>query len=108
LYDAVCRATKLAQSLQDEDIANGESRLYGVVLLSDGEDTVGSPSAGQMFATCLPNNAEANGVKIFPIAFGEGADNETLTRIASVTGGRMFTADPSSIAAAYESISAEQ
>jgi Ca-activated chloride channel family protein len=108
LYDAVCNAAKLAQTLQTEDIANGESRLYGVVLLSDGEDTVGQPSAGQMFATCLPNNAEANGVKIFPIAFGDSADTNTLERIASVTGGSMFTADPASITRAYESISAEQ
>ena len=108
LYDAVCHATKLAQTLQDEDVVNGEFRLYGVVLLSDGEDTVGNPSAGQMFATCLPNNAEANGIKIFPIAFGDGADTSTLTRIATVTGGRMFTADESSITRIYESISAEQ
>ena len=77
-------------------------------MLSDGEDTVGRVTEGQMFSTCLPADAEADGVKIFPIAFGEGADDSVLTRMARVTGGRMFTADPTSISNVYLSISAEQ
>jgi Ca-activated chloride channel family protein len=108
LYDAVCQSAATLEQLQEEDLANGESRLYGIVLLSDGEDTIGSPTENQMFATCLPTNAEADGIKIFPIAFGEGADTAVLERIASVTGGRMFTADPGSIGNVYISISAEQ
>jgi Ca-activated chloride channel family protein len=78
------------------------------VLLSDGEDTVGDVTENQMFATCLPANAEADGVKIFPIAFGENADETVLARMATVTGGLMFTADPASISNVYLSISAEQ
>ena len=87
---------------------NNESRLYGIILLSDGEDTVGRVTENQMFATCLPANAEADGVKIYPIAFGEEADVAVLTRMANVTAGRMFTADPNSISNVYISISAEQ
>jgi Ca-activated chloride channel family protein len=108
LYDAVCQAAELAAELQAADEAAGESRLYGIVLLSDGEDTVGNPTGNQMFAFCLPNNAEADGVKIYPIAFGEDAAEEILSQIASVTGGSMFTADPNSINDVYISISAEQ
>jgi len=108
LYGAVCQAVDIASELKVEDEADGESRLYGVVLLSDGEDTVGEPTENQMFVTCLPNNAEADGVKIFPIAFGEDAAKDVLERIADVTGGRMYTADPASIGNAYLSISAEQ
>ncbi|MFN2190144.1 MAG: VWA domain-containing protein [Candidatus Promineifilaceae bacterium] len=108
LYGAVCQAVDIATELKVEDEADGESRLYGVVLLSDGEDTVGEPTENQMFVTCLPNNAEADGVKIFPIAFGEDAAKDVLERIADVTGGRMYTADPASIGNAYLSISAEQ
>ena len=84
------------------------TRLYGVVLLSDGEDTMGEPTENQMFVTCMPANAEADGVKIFPIAFGEDAAEAVLDRIATVTGGRMYAADPASISNAYLSISAEQ
>jgi Ca-activated chloride channel family protein len=108
LYDSVCQATTLATTMKAEDEAAGASRLYGVVLLSDGEDTIGEPTENQMFVTCLPANAEADGVKIFPIAFGEGAAVDVLERIAAVTGGRMYSADPASISNAYLSISAEQ
>lgn len=108
LYGAVCDAAKAIDRMRFEDIESGESRLYGIVLLSDGEDTVGRTTENQMFATCLPANAEADGVKIFPIAFGEAADTGVLSRIATVTGGRLFPADPESIGNAYLSISAEQ
>ncbi|MFO7682770.1 MAG: VWA domain-containing protein [Chloroflexota bacterium] len=108
MYEAVCDAVKAITVLQDEDTANGESRLYGIVLLSDGEDTVGRVTENQMFATCLPANAEADGIKIFPIAFGTEADTDVLARMASVSGGSMFTADPTSISNVYISISAEQ
>jgi Ca-activated chloride channel homolog len=93
------------ETLKDSSTDN---RLYGIVLLSDGEDTVEQVTENQMFATCLPANAEADGVKIFPIAFGEDADTDVLSRIALVTAGQMFKADPASIGNVYLSISAEQ
>lgn len=108
LFDSVCQATTLAESLKEEDLAGGSGRLYGIVLLSDGEDTVGQPTENQMFVTCLPSNAEADGIKIFPIAFGEDADADLLAKLAAVTGGRMYAADPASISNVYISISAEQ
>ncbi len=108
LHGAVCQATGLAGQLQDEDRAAGESRLYGIILLSDGEDTVGSFSENQMFENCMPDTAEADGFKVFPIAFGDEANSDLLTRIALRTGGRLFTADPTSISDVYFTISAEQ
>ncbi len=94
--------------MQAEDQAQGESRLYGIVLLSDGDDTTGEPTETQMFAQCLPANAEADGFKIFPIAFGDAANETLLSRLALATGGRMFTVDTESISNVYFSISAEQ
>ncbi len=108
LYSAVCSAATLAGELQAEDEEQGESRLYGIVLLSDGDDTVGAPTANQMFTRCLPATAEADGFKIFTIAFGDSANEAVLSRMALATGGRMFTADPDSIGKIYFSISAEQ
>lgn len=108
LYEAVCAAADNMAILAEADQQQGESRLYGIVLLSDGEDTVGRVTENQMFATCLPSNAEADGFRIYPIAFGDQADTSVLERMANVTGGRMFTADPSSISNVYISISAEQ
>ncbi len=108
LYDAVCQATTLMQAQYARDIEANDHRLYGIVLLSDGDDTVGRPTEKQMFATCLPTQAEADSVKIFPIAFGDDANQTVLKRIADVTGGRLFTADPGSIEKIYLNISAEQ
>lgn len=108
LFEAVCSSVELLQEMQAEDLAAGESRLYGITLLSDGEDTAGTISENQMFATCLPANAEADGVKIFPIAFGDDADTDVLQRVARVSGGKVFRADPSTIDRVYVSISAEQ
>jgi Ca-activated chloride channel family protein len=108
LYEAVCLATETMDGLRETGAAAGENRLYGIVLLSDGQDTIGHPSATQMFTTCLPAHAETDGVKIFPIAFGDDADEEVLKRIATVSGGKLFRADPDSIDQIYVSISAEQ
>ncbi|MEM7034174.1 MAG: substrate-binding domain-containing protein [Chloroflexota bacterium] len=108
LYQAVCDATEEAERLQQEDLDENENRLYGIVVLSDGEDTIGQPSENQMFTTCLPDQAEADGVKIFPIAFGDGADESVLKRVADVTGGNLYKADPDTIDRIYLRISAEQ
>ena len=108
LYEAVCDAAKQMSVLAAEDQEEGESRLYGIILLSDGEDTVGEITENQMFATCLPSNAEADGFRVYPIAFGDAADTSVLERMANVTGGRLFSADPNSISNVYISISAEQ
>jgi Ca-activated chloride channel family protein len=108
LYEAVCAAAQQTADLAAEDREQGESRLYGIILLSDGEDTVGNITENQMFATCLPANAEADGFRIYPIAFGDAADISVLERMANVTGGQIFNADPASISNIYISISAEQ
>lgn len=108
LHQAVCEAVAQVEALRTEDLAADESRLYGIVLLSDGEDTIGEISENRMLETCLPNNAEVDGIKIFPIAFGTDADEDVLQRIATATAGRVFTADPESIGNVYTSISAEQ
>ena len=108
LHGAVCEAAEILQTQSEQDQIAGDSRLNGIVLLSDGDDTVGRPSENEMFATCLPANPEVDGTKIFPIAFGSDANQAVLQRIAQVSGGKMFTADPSSLEKIYLKISAEQ
>jgi len=108
LYAAVCDSMATMNRLREQDRGEGKNRLYGIVLLSDGENTDGAMTENRMFATCLPSSAEADGVKVFPIAFGAGANRSVLGRIANVSGGRMYEADPASIERAYLRISAEQ
>ena len=108
LYGSICAGMEMMKELRRDDLAAGDNRLYGIVLLSDGENTSEVVSENRMFATCLPDSAEADGVKIFTIAFGSGANRSVLRRIATVSGGRMYEADPASIEKAYLRISAEQ
>jgi Ca-activated chloride channel family protein len=108
LYQSVCEAMKTMGEAKSAYEAAGENRLYGIVLLSDGQNTGGGATENQMFTTCLPANAEAQSVRINTIAFGADADQATLKRIAEVTGGKMFKAEPGSIDKIYLSISAEQ
>ena len=78
------------------------------MVLSDGEDTNSRITENELFATCLPSQAESDGTKIFPIAFGDSAQKLTLKRMVDRTGGRMYSADSDSIDKVYLKISAEQ
>ena len=97
----------MAETRHGEFVA-GENRLYGIVVLSDGADTTGAISENRMFQTCLPSSAEAEGTKVFTIAFGDSANRDVLDRISRVSGGAAFSADTASIDQAYLKISAEQ
>ena len=108
LYGAVCKATRMLADEAARDRARGENRLYGIVLLSDGADTAGQISETRMFQTCMLSSEGNAGPKIFVISFGEGADFEVLTRLATESNGAVFAADPASIRQAYLRISAEQ
>lgn len=107
LYDGIGQAIALVDQLQAEDLAAGEQRLYGIVLLSDGMDTASEGTENQMFSS-LPSGEDVEGVKIFTIAYGEDADADLMLRIANRTNGKSFTGDPESIETIYNSISAEQ
>ena len=108
LHVAVCDAMDTLKAEQNGDQTAGENRLYGIVLLSDGADTKGAISENRMFMECLPSTAEADGIKVFPIAFGAKANRSTLGRIGTVSGGRIYEADEASVERAYLRISAEQ
>jgi len=107
MYDAVCQAVSMTNSLQSEDRKNSENRLYGIVLLSDGVDTASDRTENQMF-NCLPSGENIEGVKVFTIAYGDDADADLMLRIANRTNGKTFTGDPESIESIYNAISAEQ
>jgi Ca-activated chloride channel family protein len=108
LYDSVNHCLKTMENEKQKNEKAGINRLYGIVLLSDGEDTDSSMTENQLFATRLPAHAESEGIKIFPIAFGDSANRIILKRMADRTGGKMYSADPKSIEQIYLRISAEQ
>jgi Ca-activated chloride channel family protein len=107
LHEAIIGAVDRIEALQAEDESAGETRLYGIVLLSDGmNDTVGGPSRNDMLSR-LPSGAEAAGVKIYSIAYGDDADLDLLRTLANRTNGKQFSGDVENIEAVYFLISSE-
>lgn len=96
LYDAVCEAAEAINRRKAQAEADGEQRLYGIVLLSDGQDTNSERTQSDLFA-CLPTGETAESPKIFTIAYGEDADTTLLERIANRTNGEAYEADPDNI-----------
>jgi Ca-activated chloride channel family protein len=107
LYDAVCEGVGRINRQWHADEAAGERRLYGVVVLSDGDDTASDRNEQEMFS-CLPSGEDVEGVKVFTIAYGKRADEELLASIAERTNGGFFAGDPESIEYVYRAIAAEQ
>ncbi|KJL48219.1 von Willebrand factor type A domain protein [Microbacterium hydrocarbonoxydans] len=89
LYDAILTAYE-AMSERAEP-----GRINAIVVLSDGEDTDSATSLDSLIAKIGKSTKEGGSdapVRIFPIAYGEGADTSALQRIADVTGGQLFDA----------------
>jgi len=107
LYDAVCQAVVDIEDLRAADHAAGENRLYGIVVLSDGQDS-GSKATENDMLNCLPGGEDVEGTKIFTIAFGSDADDVTLQRMATRTNGRKYDSDLDNIGDVYTAIAAEQ
>ncbi|MBO0980347.1 substrate-binding and VWA domain-containing protein [Microbacterium sp. SD291] len=89
LYDSVL----LAYEAMRERAEPG--RINAIVVLSDGEDTDSSISLDSLIAKIGKSSKEGGDeapVRIFTIAYGEGADPTALQRIADATGGQLFDA----------------
>lgn len=89
LYDAILTAYR-AMSERAEP-----GRINAIVVLSDGEDTDSVTSLDSLIAEIGKDSGEGGSdapVRIFPIAYGEGADSSALQRIADATGGQLFDA----------------
>lgn len=107
LYDAICRAVQDVEAARAADVAAGEQRLYGVVVLSDGQDTLSRLTENDMY-NCLPTGEDVEGIKVFTIAYGEDADHNVLLRVANQTNGLKFEGDEENLEEVYKAISAEQ
>lgn len=89
LYDSILTAYE-AMSERAEP-----GRINAIVVLSDGEDTDSVTSLDSLIAKIGKSTKEGGDdapVRIFTIAYGEGADPTALQRIADATGGQLFDA----------------
>ena len=76
-----------------------------MILLSDGVcDDFDNGCDIEPLLTQLSSN-ERDPVRVFPVAYGDGADVEALTRIAEASQARLYQAtDPRTFEAVYEQV----
>jgi serine/threonine protein kinase/uncharacterized protein YegL len=105
LYDAVCEVAEAAKLAQKGNV--GQTRLYKVVIITDGPDSNSRKTESEMFDECVSRDEWPAGIKVFTIAYGGNADETSLRRIANRTSGRYFAADPGSIEDVLDLVSRE-
>ncbi len=99
LYDATLQAYKNLQQ-------NGDPKhIRAVVVLTDGQDTASTNTLDAINTEINAASGEGgNAIKIFTIAFGDGADKEVLKKIAEPTGGKEYGSSPENIQKIYDDI----
>jgi len=99
LYDATLQAY---QNLQK----NGDPKhIRAVVVLTDGQDTASTNTLDTINSEINAASGEGgNAIKIFTIAFGDGADKDVLKKIAEPTGGKEYESSPANIQKIYDDI----
>jgi Ca-activated chloride channel family protein len=96
LYTAVHDSVETMRSQLDPD------RINGVVVLTDGRNE--DPRNQDLEGLLRYLDSELN-VRVFPIAYGEDADLQTLTRIAQASRAAVYDAsDPSTISKVFVSV----
>lgn len=101
LYDAI--STGYDYMLQHADTG----RINALIVLSDGQDTDSRTSLDSLLVKLNKKSegSDANPVRIFTIAYGDGADKDILNKISTATGGQMFDAsDPKKIQEVFQSV----
>ena len=107
LYASVIQALDRFDDLRAQHETEGEQRIYGIVLLSDGINEVdGGPSQADMLSH-LPSGTEASDVKIYTIAYGDDADEDLMATLANRTNGKIFEGSEEDIESIYFLISSE-
>lgn len=87
LYDTVASAFDHLNQLHAQ---YGSSVRYGIVVLSDGQDTKSKTTLALLEVKLKPNETDPNGIQIHTIAIGSDADETVLKKIASAAHGRFW------------------
>jgi Ca-activated chloride channel family protein len=102
LYDAIATAYDYMKGHAET------GRINAIVVLSDGEDTdsvIRLESLIQKINADQKEGGNNKPVRIFAIAYSEGADIESLEKLARASGGQVFNAsDPTKITETFQSV----
>lgn len=106
LFEATLQSYEVIEGLRAEDLAADEARIYGIVLMSDGQNTSGQLDE-KYVRRRLPDGSESDQVRLYTIAYGDEADEETLRLWANRTNGKFFQGSIEDIENIYFLISSE-
>ena len=97
----------LFRSLEERQHDLGDTVRYGIVVLSDGQDSGSDTTLAELESLLRPNESDISGIQVHLIGIGGDADDAVLTKIAGFShGGRYWkVTDPSTIEAVYKRIS---
>jgi len=103
LYDAVGEAYRQVEARR---AVLGDSRRYGIVVLSDGQDTSSEKFTLALVRNLLvPHEGDPFAIQIHTIGIGDDADKGILTTIAEGAHGRYWDAkDPTRVLSSYREI----
>jgi Ca-activated chloride channel family protein len=100
VYDATNDGYDAVRALHDD------SRINAVVVLTDGQDNQSHMSLGSLVSKLkAQSQSEQQVVRVFTIAYGQGAERDKLAQIAKASGGEEFSGDPDEIEGVYRTIS---
>lgn len=102
LYDAIDTAYEFMKGEAET------GRINAIVVLSDGEDTDSRVRLESLIQKVNADQKEGGNnkpVRIFAIAYSDGADIESLEKLARASGGQVFDAtDPTKITETFQSV----
>ncbi|MEO6398048.1 MAG: VWA domain-containing protein [Tepidiformaceae bacterium] len=103
LYDAIGEAYRKVGLRED---VLGDRWRYGIVVLSDGQDTSSvRMSMAQLQALLAPSEGDPTAIQIHTIGVGSDADKGVLSRLATMAHGRYWDArDPARVVDSYREI----
>ncbi len=107
LHAVTIQALDTINAMQEEDIGNGERRIYSIVLMTDGRNEATDGVSESQMLSALPSGAESDSVRLYTIAYGEDANSDLLATLANRTNGKMFASTPENIRDIYFLISSE-
>ncbi len=83
------------------------SAIRVMIVLSNQSDNQNNMTLNQLTALVTPPSSQQDlgqNIRIFTLAYGSGADTNTLTQLAQLTGGQEFSATPQNIQDIYQQI----
>ncbi len=103
LYDAIAEAQRRIEAKRK---TLGDSVRYGIVVLSDGQDTNSrTASLASLRAAFAPSEGDPTSVQMHTIGVGSDADKNILTALAAAAHGKFWNAkDPNRVLESYREI----